>query len=188
MAPLTPRDVAYLRSLSERAYQIFISDVRRRSPESAQDIVRQVEQAGWTTEDKQIVSTFLGVSVETVEHWQTKGMPYIPGGKGGRNAYDLAAITQWLVKQRQGLDENKEKADAEAEFRAEKARIAALQRAKMEGELVDRESYQQQMAEIVNELRKGMDLLVRTWGDEWLDDFERVLASVEAKLNSKGRE
>jgi phage terminase Nu1 subunit (DNA packaging protein) len=113
-----------LRSLPERAFQIYISDVRRISPEAAQDIVRQVEQAGWNTEDKQIVATFFGVAVETIEHWQTKGMPYIPGGKGGRNAYDLAAIAQWLVKQRQGLDENREKADSEAKFRDEKTRIA----------------------------------------------------------------
>lgn len=187
MAPLTPRDLAYLRSLNEQAYQRFISDARARNPSVAADIQRQVESHEMQTEDKLQVSQFFGVSIETVEHWQTKGMPYHAGGKGGRNGYDLAAIAQWLVKQRQGLDENKEKADAEAEFRTEKARIAALQRAKMEGELVNRAAYQQQMSEMLGELRKGMDLLVRTWGDEWLDDFERVLSSVEAKM-IKGRE
>lgn len=189
MAPLTPRDLAYLRSLNERAYQRFISDARARDPAAAADIQRQVEAHEMYTEDKQTVAQFFGVSIETLEHWQTKGMPYIGGGKGGRNAYNLADIARWITKQRSGTPtEGDANADAEAEFRTEKARIAALQRAKMEGELVDRNAYQTQMAEMLGELRKGMDLLVRTWGDDWLDDFERVLSSVEAKLIDRGRE
>lgn len=180
---LTPRDIAFLRSLSAREYQDFISSVRVKSPSAAAEIARQVEGFDFRTEDKLVVANFFGVSIETIEHWQIKGMPYVAGGKGGRNGYDLASIAQWVTRQRSGTpSEDDAKANEEAKFRAEKARMVELQRRKFEGQLVDKAAYQQQMSSVLEELRKGLDLLVRQYGDEWLTDFERVLASVESKL------
>lgn len=163
--------------------------MRLRDPQIAADIQRQVDGFEFRTDDKTVVAHFFGMSVESIEHWQTKGMPYFAGGKGGRNSYDLSAIAKWITKQRSGTPvEGDGKAEAEEKYRVEKALMVELQRKELEGKLVDREAYVDQMSEVIGELRKGMDLLVRTWGDEWLDDFERVLSSVEAKLVSKGRE
>ena len=181
--PLTPRDIGYLRSLPEREYRSFLDEVRQVDPTKAAAISRQVEQLTIETTDKARVADFFGVTVESISNWQTKGMPYVAGGKGGRNHYDLAACAKWICKQRAGrTTESDSLKDVEAEYRNEKRLIAELQRRKLQGELVDRAAYQQQMTIVLDELRKQMDLMARTWGTEWLIDMERAISHVEAKL------
>ena len=181
--PLTPRDIGYLRSLPEREYRCFLDEVRAVNPERATTISRQVEQLTIETTDKVKVADFFGVTTESIANWQNKGMPYIAGGKGGRNHYDLASCAKWICKQRAGrTTESDSLKDVEAEYRNEKRLIVELQRRKLQGELVDRAAYQQQMATVLDELRKQMDLMVRTWGSDWLIDMERAITQIEAKL------
>lgn len=171
MAQLTQRDIAYLRSLPESEWATFISRMERRDPFALQEIIEAVEGADYTTTEKRHAADFFGVSVETIEHWQTKGMPFIAGGKGQRNEYDLRAMSRWIAQQRTAVAAPDDPTRAsDAAYRDEKRRIEELKRRKLEGSLVDPTEYRARMIRAINTIRaEVVEPLGRKFGNDAIE-------------------
>lgn len=153
--------------------------VRRRDPDEADAIQLAVEAHTWTTNDKPIVADFFGVSIDTIEAWQHKGMPYLAAGKGNKNTYDLRACARWVAARKVGQG-NELAASVDVRYREEKLKVAELHRRKLEGELVERSVWRDEMTRLVSLIRLSMERLHKRYGNQFVSDIAEVCDAIEA--------
>ncbi len=177
---LDPTTLDWLRSLSDLDFQIWLLNISHRDKILAADIRRRVgrerveDYSGYTTDE---IAALFGVSQDAVETWQQRGLPIQNRSetKGGGRNYNLADCAKWVARQKRRGAASHEKAKAEQLLRDEQIRIKELQRRKMEGELVEASYYQQRLVEAVSVIRKGMEMLQRTYGDGLVEEIDAIV-------------
>lgn len=173
---LTPADIALIKSLPPSELNQFITNLAATDEREAAALVRELDRYSLVTTDKQRVAEFFGISEETVNLWQRKGMPHRPGGRGVRGTYDLEQCAQWLAEQRAGVSaDDKERTDVDIKFREEKSRMAEIQRRKLEGELVEVARITESYLRMTVAIRKGVDQLTATYGQSLVEDLGRIV-------------
>lgn len=155
-----------------------MDEVRKHDPSEANAIQLAVEAHTWVTQDKPIVAEFFGVSVDTIEAWQHKGMPYVAGGKGRRNTYDLRACARWIAA-RKANQGNELAASVDVRYREEKLRVAELHRRKLEGELVDKSIWAEEMTRLGSLIRLAMERLHKRYGNQFVNDIAEICDELE---------
>lgn len=176
--PLTAQEISFLRSLPSEEYQEFLAAVRRQDPDEADAIQLAVEAHTFTTQDKPVVADFFGVSIDTIEAWQHKGMPYVAAGKGNKNTYDLRACARWIAARKAGQG-NELAASVDVRYREEKLRVAELHRRKLEGELVDRSAWKEELTRLVSAIRLGMERMHKRYGNQFVGDIAEICDTIE---------
>lgn len=167
MTALTPSDIAWLKSIPDSELQTWINRVAAENPELAAAIAREIDDAAWITEEKEMVAEHFGVAIETIDLWQRKGMPYTSRGKGVRGRYDLRECARWLASQKQPLmDRSTEYEAAQTELMKNRAATAELKRRQLERSLIDVEEMRPALLAICAGIEKRMEKIHRSYGNE----------------------
>lgn len=174
---LNQQDIALLQSLPRPDYLAWLSAAAGESSEVADEIERQVGRSR-NAAGKLEVAEFFGISVETVDLWQRKGMPFWPGTAGQANQYDLRLIARWLAEQRT----IKVGDDTDAAFREEKTAKARLERLQLEGKLVDAERFEAGLIRTIQNIRKGIESFHHKFGDDAVDMLTRICDQAERSM------
>ena len=183
---LTPDDVKQLRSLPVSERQRLLTHISRTNDRLAAQILTELEQDQYTTQEVREVASFFDISVKTVDTWIRKGMPYISKGRTKKGWYDLREIARWVAAQRAGISvDDADKEQADAAYREEKTRMARLQREKLEGKLVDIEEYNEKLMQTVGMIRKGIEQFRRTFGNDAVEMLTGTIDEVEERLFSE---
>lgn len=130
----------------------------------------------WIVSNQTLVAEFFGVPRRTVEEWRKVGMP------GQRAAYNLATIYRWIRSRETKVVDS----DALEWHRREKAKIAQLERRKLEGELVRVKEIRTALAHVVAALREAGDRLQRQFGAEAGDLHNEAIDAALGGLERMG--
>jgi hypothetical protein len=168
---LTSQELAYLRSLPAADYRNWLNDIASENPALADELQEQVGR-NRTEATKDDVADFFSISLETIDLWARKGMPYT---KGPPNTYDLRVVASWLAAKRTISASD----DVNDEYREEKRKLAELQRMRLEKTLVDRKWFEVRMASAIETIRKGMESIQRSFGDEVIVAITKVIDEAE---------
>ena len=184
MGKLRPDEIRYLKSLPDSDFRIWLNDIAGQDKATAAAILREIEESGWTTDDRQAVARFFDIAPETVNLWIKKGMPYESQGKGARGVYDLRECARWLASQRSiGSETDERQLSVEIRYREEKLKLAELERKQKEGRLVDVEVHNAAVLEITGMIRKGIESFHRAFGNEAAEFLAGIINEAESQWN-----
>jgi len=179
---LTPSQLVWLKSLNSSDLQTLLSDIAEYDDDLAIRIVQDLDVLSWETRDKATVADFFQVSLETIDLWQRKGMPFTSGGRGVQSTWNLRACTRWLATQRGKI--KAEGSDPNHTIHREKARMLELQRLKLEGELVDLGEYRQSLMDVCAMMRRHIESLHRRFGNEVIEALNEGVDEMEREITS----
>ncbi len=103
--------------------------------------------------DKDEIASIYGVTSRTIEYWAKNSLPSVAPGR-----YDIRQVVPWHEsmekKKASSKTEDEEKLlKAKADEQTEKAAMAAMKRAQMAGELIDREESQREVFRIITAIK-----------------------------------
>jgi phage terminase Nu1 subunit (DNA packaging protein) len=194
-SPITARDIDYLRSLPSWDLVRYLLLIASQSPETAWNLRLLVEPGtptgyfdGFTKEE---TARFFGVGPQCIDGWVRAGMPIQrrgrrpdAGGRYQRSGFNLQECAEWVASNKTSRLEasTDEMKAADLEFRLEKTRVAELKRRQLEGQLVDADVVRRTISEMAAMIRKAAEAWHRTYGNELVDDLNRLMDEVETKL------
>lgn len=155
--------------MSFRQVQSLLGELIDLAPDRATELIGQLQQANSSESrlDKRAISAFFGVSIKTIESWQMRGMPYHETGEGKPVYFDASECARWLAAHKSVTsNRSPEEAKADLRYREEKARLASLQRQKLERELVDLKMVQEVHCTVTADIRRRVEQFHRRFGDE----------------------
>lgn len=197
MGSLTRNEIDFLRSLSDLQALPWWLDLYRKDPAVAVDVRLECELQlppgvfdGFTKEQ---AAQFFGVRTETIDGMVRNGMPIQrrgrrPGGVGRhqRSGFNVQDCAEWICEQKTKSltsDVESEKiAEADVLYRQEKTKIQELQRKRLEGQLVDIHVFEERAAGVIDTIRKGIESLHRTFGDEVVEALTKLMDEAESQL------
>ena len=179
--PLTNDERCWLRSLPNLEYLIWLNAVSQARSSSAESLELEIGRSRYAA-NKSELADFFAISLETVDLWARKGMPFSKNGTA--NVYDLRLAAKWLASQRA----IKPADDAADDYRAEKSLAAKIQRQQLEGKLVDAERYEARLVMAIQAIRRGVESMHRAFGEaaadmltSICDNAQRLLAESESE-------
>lgn len=181
MQDLSNEDLDYLKSLSESELSQFLEAVREENPQLAARVKRLV--SGRRVSKQELCDIF-GIAEQTVENWQRKGCPK-PEKIGRRVYFDLFDICKWMAHQKVVHVGNSEADEIERDLKREKARKAAIERRKLEGELVEVASHRQQMELLLGLIRKGVQSFHQRFGNDAQAMLEEIVDAALQTVRDK---
>lgn len=106
-----------------------------------------------TVDSQKRVAKAFGVTVRTVQHWLSEGMPVADGG-----FYDLVAIQKWRTEResRRAGDKPDARDAAEIRFRESRADLAELELKEKRGELVRKADTEREMVKKISVLKMAL--------------------------------
>lgn len=185
---LTPQELGWLQSLPAWQQLAWYLETYERAPKEAIEARIQLGipipdglYDGYTKPD---IAHVMGVMVQTVTVMQRNGMPFIAGGPGEPNVFNLRECVAWLVEKKSDritADADKV-AEADLRYREEKTREAVLRRRKIEGELIDVSEMERRINAVIDVVSKGTEQMHRAFGDECAEMFHRIIEDARSQL------
>lgn len=181
LTELSEEEIAYLQSMPSLEFRKWLDEVSEVNPKLAAKIKRRVE--GQIISKAEVCELFT-IAPQTLELWQRSGMPL--AAKKGRNVYfDLKDVCTWIGHRKVVKVGDDEGSKSDQKFNEERARIQELKRRQLEGALVDKNAHFDQLEDLLDGIRTGVQAFQSRFGSEASEMLNDVVDEAVKRILDK---
>lgn len=170
--------------LSRSELDDLLLNIAREDSQLAATIRREIDSRLYITHDRTRVAMFFGKSLDTIDQWLKKGMPYVSKGRGARGEYDLRECAQWLANERSvATPQSDEQKQLDIETQKEKLELLKLEHKRKKAELIDYDEVQVIVMSASASIKKGIAQWHHTWGNDCAEQLNAIIDEAVASLS-----